>query len=326
MARSIWSGSLSFGLVNVPVKLYSATEQKDIQFHQFREGTGKRVRNMRVVEGTQEEVPYEDVVKGYELKDGKWVMLDKEELESVEPGRSRTIDIEDFVDLDDVDPVYFEKTYYLGPEPDSGADHSYALLLRAMNDTGKVGIARFVMRGKQYLAAIRPRGDVLALETMFFADEVRDPTKAIDHLPTDVDVSKRELEVARKLIDSLSTSWEPDRYEDTYRSRVMDLIKRKGKGEQIEIDEAPEPAPVLDLMAALEASLEERRGRKQGASGRGRHTARADGGRSSKRARHDDVTEELSKEELVERARAAGVRGRSKMSKPELVEAIREAS
>lgn len=326
MARSIWSGSLSFGLVNVPVKLYSATEQKDIHFHQFQEGTGKRVRNMRVVEGTQDEVPYEEVVKGYELKDGKWVMLTKEELDSVDPGRSRTIDIEDFVDLEEVDPVYFEKTYYLGPEDDQGAERPYALLLKAMNDTGKVGIARFVMRGKQYLAAIRPRGNVLALHTMYFADEVRDPAAEIDQLPKKVNVSKRELDVARKLIDSLATDWKPERYEDTYRSLVMDLIKRKGKGEEIEVEEAPEPAPVIDLMAALEASLEERRGRKRGKSGRSRERASSNGAGTKKKARRDDVNEELSKEELVERAREAGVRGRSKMSKHELVEAIREAS
>lgn len=326
MARSIWSDSLSFGLVNVPVKLYSATEQKDIHFHQFQDGTGKRVRNMRVVEGTQDEVPYEEVVKGYELKDGKWVMLTKDELESVEPNGTRTIEIEDFVDLEDVDPVYFEKTYYLGPESDRGADRPYALLLKAMNDTGKVGIARFVMRGKQYLAAIRPRGDVLALETMFFADEVRDPADVVDRLPKGVDLSKRELDVARKLIDSLSSDWEPERYEDTYRSAVMDLIKRKGKGEQIELEEAPEPAPVLDLMEALEASLEGRRSRKQGRPGRSRRAASSDGDRTPKRARRDDVSEDLTKDELVERAREAGVRGRSKMSKHELVEAIHEAS
>jgi DNA end-binding protein Ku len=327
MARSIWSGSLSFGLVNVPVKLYSAIAQKDVHFHQFKAGTNKRVRNERVVEGTNEEVPYEDVVKGYEVRPRKWVMLTKEELEAVEPGRSRTIEIEDFVDLADVDPIYFEKSYYLGPEPDRGAERPYVLLRRAMEEEQRIGIARFVMRSKLYLAAIRPREDVLVLETLYFPDEVRDPAESIENLPKGVRVSPRELEAARRLIESLATDWDPRRYKDTYRERVLDLIEQKAKGKEIQLPEREEPAPVLDLMAALEARLEGKRGgRRRGAAPRASET-RGDGAttRTAKRGRSPSVSPDLPKEELIERARKAGIAGRSKMSKDELVKALRRA-
>ncbi|MEA3214603.1 MAG: end-binding protein Ku, partial [Acidimicrobiia bacterium] len=207
MARSIWSGSLSFGLVNVPVRLYSATQAHDIHFHQFEEGSGRRVRNMRVAEGTKDEVAYEDVVKGYEVGEDQWVMLSQDELDTVEPHKSRTIDIEDFVSLDEIDPIYFERTYYLGPDPDRGAERAYRLLLETLKKTRRVGIGRFVMRGKEYLAAIRPVGDVLALETLYFGDEVRDPRKEIDNLPEEVQPSRRELEVAGQLVESLTTKW-----------------------------------------------------------------------------------------------------------------------
>jgi DNA end-binding protein Ku len=256
MPRSIWSGSLAFGLVNVPISLYSATESKDVHFHQFQKGTDKRVRNMRVVEGTDREVDYEDVVKGYEVAKGKWVMVTPEELEAVQPGRSRTIEIEDFVSLADIDPLYFEKAYYVGPSATAGAEKPYALLLKAMRDSGRVAIARFVMRDKQYLAAIRPVDDVLVLETLYFEDEVRD-AKDLPGVPVKASLSRRELDIAERLVKSLTTTWDPSRYEDTYRERVLDLIKRKGKGEEIELPEREEPGDnVVDLMAALQASLE----------------------------------------------------------------------
>ncbi len=255
MARSIWSGSLAFGLVNVPVSLYSATESKDVHFHQFQRDTNKRVRNMRVVEGTGTEVPYEDIVKGYELSKGKYVMLTPEELATADPGRSRTIDIEDFVSLADIDPVSFEKSYYLAPGRSAGADKPYALLLKAMHDAGKVAIARFVMRDKQYLAAIRPLDHVLVLETLYFDDEVRGP-KDIPGVPVRVSLSDRELEIADRLIDSLTTEWDPSKYSDTHREKVLALVRRKGKGQEIDTSEPePDTAEVLDLMAALEASL-----------------------------------------------------------------------
>ncbi len=255
MARPIWTGSLSFGLVNVPVGIYSAIEQKDIRFHQFQQGTKRRIQNQRVAEGTKKEVPYEKVVKGYEVSKNKWVMVEPEDLEAVEPGPSRTIEIEDFVALEDIDPVYYEKPYYLAPK--SGAEHSYQLLREAMNRADRVGIARFVMRGKQYLAAVRPRGDVLVLETLYFHDEVRDPKKVIADLPAKGRTNARELDIALQLIESLTTTWKPERYEDTYRERVIDMIKRKGKGEEITAPERErEGAEVVDLMEALRESLE----------------------------------------------------------------------
>ena len=262
MARAIWSGTISFGLVNVPVKLYSATESKDIAFHQFQEGTGERIRNKRVAEDSGEEVEYSDIVKGYEVSKGKFVIVTPEELESVDPEQNRTIDIEDFVDLDEIDPIYFEKTYYLGPS-DKPAEKPYELLRAAMQETNKVALARFVMRTKQYLVAVRAKDDLLVLETMFFPDEIRNPTEEIEQLPVKAKLTPREREVATKLIDSLSTTFDPDRYHDTYREAVLELIKRKAKGEEIVVDTPKEQeAEVVDLMAALEASLAATKGKK----------------------------------------------------------------
>jgi DNA end-binding protein Ku len=256
MARSIWSGSLAFGLVNVPVALYSATESKDVHFHQFQRDTGKRVRNMRVVEGTDDEVAYDDIVKGYEVSKGKYVMVTPEELATADPGRSRTIDIEDFVSLADIDPIYFEKSYFVAPGRSAGADKPYGLLLKAMRDSGRVAIGRFVMRDKQYLAAIRPVDDVLVLETLYFGDEVR-AARDLPGVPVKVSLSKRELEIADRLIESLTTDWDPEKYHDTHREEVLELIHRKGEGEEIDTSEPEEPeGEVLDLMAALQASLD----------------------------------------------------------------------
>ncbi len=257
MARAIWSGAISFGLVNVPVKLFSATEAKDVSFHQFQEGTGQRIRYRRVAEESGEEVGFDDIVKGYEIDKGRHVLVTPDELESVDPGRSHTIEIEDFVDLDEIDPVYFEKTYYLAPAKGAGADKSYALLRQAMEDANKVAIARFVLRTKQYLAAVRPARGALVLETMFFADEVRDPAQDIDDLPgDDVELGERELRIAGQLIESLSSDWEPERYHDTYRERVLELIARKAEGDEIVTERAAEDdGKVVDLMAALEASV-----------------------------------------------------------------------
>ena len=264
MPRAIWSGSLGFGLVNVPVKLFTAVEEKGIRFHQFKEGSTHRVRNKRVDEDTGKEVDYDKVVKGYEISKGKYVMLTPEELESVEPGRTRTIEIEDFVDLDDVDPIYFDRTYYLAPDGDA-AKKPYALLLDAMSRTGKVAIARFVMRTKQYLAAVRAGDGVLLLETMHFHDEIR-ATKDLDALPAkSTKVPDKERKIAEQLIRSMATDFDPSRYEDTYRAAVLKLIKRKGKGEEIEVEpRAEEDTKVVDLMAALEASVKEaRKGREK---------------------------------------------------------------
>jgi DNA end-binding protein Ku len=255
MPRAIWSGSISFGLVNVPVKVYSAVSQQDIHFNQFEEGTGARIRYKRVSEKSGKEVPYEKIVKGYEVSKGKFVMITPDELEGFSPRATRTIDIEDFVALDDIDPIYYEHTYYLAPSG-SGADKAYSLLLKAMEQAGKVGIGRVVMRTKQYLAAIRPLDGVLAMSTMLFGDEVVD-RKKIEELPgRKAEVSKKEVDLARQIVESLSTEWDPNKYEDTYREKVLDLINRKAKGEEIVTEEATAESPkVIDLMAALEASL-----------------------------------------------------------------------
>jgi DNA end-binding protein Ku len=307
MARPIWSGAISFGLVTVPVKLFSATSSQTVRFNQFQEGTGERIRYKRVAESSGEEVAYSDIVKGYEVEDDRYVLVTQEELESVEPGRSRTIEIEDFVDLDAIDPITWDKTYYLAPREDAGAEKPYALLRTAMASTKRVGIARFVMRGKQYLATIRPLGDALALETMWFADEIRGLDE-IDNLPVDAEPSERELSTAEQLVESLTVDWEHDRYRDTYRERVLELIKRKAEGERIVVEEEEAPPEVADLMAALERSVEQTAGRRK-------RTERRDGG---------DGLADLSKDELYERASEAGIPGRSKMSKDELVTALRD--
>ena len=255
MARSIWSGAISFGLVNVPIKLYSAVSRKTVRFHQLNGETGNRIQQKRVDPETGEEVGYEQLVKGYELTRDRYVVIQPEELEALDPEKTRTVDIEDFVDLSDIDPIYYDHPYYL--VPDKGAAKAYGLLLNAMKESGKVAIARVVLRSKEQLVAIRPAGDLLMMETMIFADEVVDP-EDLDGLPDakELKASDRELKMAQQLIESLAGDFEPDRYKDEYREKVLDLIERKAQGEEIAVQpEAPKPAKVPDLMAALEASL-----------------------------------------------------------------------
>jgi len=254
MARAIWSGAISFGLVNIPVKLFSAVSKKTVRFHQIDAESGVRVRQKRVGPDG-EEIPYEQIIKGYEIGPDRYVTITPEELDSLSPEKTRTIDIEDFVDLDEIDPIYYDHPYYLAP--DTGAAKAYQLLVDAMEDAGKVAIARVVIRSKENLVAIRPRDGVLAMETMLFADEVV-PTDSLDEMTTDtaVKTSDRELTMARQLIDSLSSDFEPEKYHDEYRERVLDLIERKAQGETIVIEEpTKEPDQVPDLMAALEASI-----------------------------------------------------------------------
>jgi len=226
MARAIWSGVISFGLVSIPVELYSATEAHEPTFHQFEKGTTDRIRYQRVNERTGDEVAYSDIVKGADIGGGNYVVLDQDELDSVAPGRSRLLDIHTFVDLDDIDPIYFNKTYFLGPGNDE-ASKPYALLRDAMADANKAAIATLVMRGKEYLAAIRADGDLLALETLFFADEVREPRAEIGNLPGRVKPSRQETHMARQLIDSMSGPWTPSDYRDTYTDCVNELIEAK---------------------------------------------------------------------------------------------------
>jgi DNA end-binding protein Ku len=259
MPRAIWSGSISFGLVNVPVKLYSAVHPQGLSFHQFQEGTNARVRNKRVSEKTGREVAYEEIVKGYEVEKGHYVMVEPDELAEFNPRATRTIDIEDFVALDEIDPIYYDNTYYLAPEDSEGARKAYGLLLKAMEDQGKVAIGRLVMRNKQYLAAIRPLDKVLAVSTMRFHDEVVAPAD-IEAIPTGRSAPRAqpaEVKMASQIIDSMSREWDPKRYEDTYRVQVLDFLKKKAAGEEIVVEEEPEEqSQVTDLMAALEASLQ----------------------------------------------------------------------
>ena len=269
MPRSIWTGAISFGLVTVPVKLYSAVQRKTVRFHQLNAKTGVRIQQKRVDPTTGDEVPYEDIVKGYELTPDRYVIVEPGELESLDPKKTRTIDIEDFVSLDEVDPIFYDHPYYLAPG--AGGAKPYRLLLDAMRETGKVGIARVVIRSKEQLVAIRPRGDVLAMSTMIFADEVVDPER-IDELPDpdEISASERELDIARQLVDSLAGEFEPGKYRDTYRDEVLALIERKAEGEEIAVQPVTEEpaAPVPDLMAALKASLDQVRSGDGGGNGK----------------------------------------------------------
>jgi DNA end-binding protein Ku len=257
MPRAIWSGAISFGLVNIPVKLYSAVSRKTVRFHQIDAESGQRIRQQRVNPESGDEVPYEQIVKGYEISPDRYVTITPEELEALEPQKTRTIDIEEFVDLEQIDPIYYDHPYYLAP--DKGAGKAYRLLLEAMEQADKVAIARVVIRSKENLVALRSYDGAITMETMLFPDEVV-PPDSIEELASvdgNVKTSKRELDMAKQLIESLSGDFDAERYRDEYRERVLDLIERKAAGETITV-EAPEPErkEVPDLMAALEASIE----------------------------------------------------------------------
>jgi DNA end-binding protein Ku len=257
MARAIWSGAISFGLVNVPIKLYSATSPKTVRFHQLSGKTGARIKQKRVDPTTGDEVAYEDIVKGYELSPDKYVLIEPEELEALDPKATKTIDIEEFVDESDIDPIYYDHSYYIAPT--QGGAKAYRLLLEAMREAEKVAVGRVVIRTRQQLCALRPTGDVMTMSTMLFGDEVVSPDR-IDELDAveEAEASKRELTMAQQLIDSLSADFDPGRFRDEYRDRVLDLIERKAAGEEIAVQpEAEDTAAAPDLMAALEASLAE---------------------------------------------------------------------
>lgn len=257
MPRAIWSGAISFGLVSIPVKLYTAVSPKTVRFNQLDSRTGSRVRQKLVSGADGEEVPRSDIVRGFEVTSGQYVVVTDEELEALDPKASDTIDIEEFVDLADIDPIYYDRAYWLAP---AGATKPYALLARALEEAGKVGIARFVMRQKQYLAAVRSVDGRLVLSTMSWADEVN-PPEGIPELDDvgAVELSERELALAEQLIGSLEAEFRPEKHRDTYRERVLDLIDRKAAGEDAVVAPEAEPsAPVVDLMAALEASVQQR--------------------------------------------------------------------
>ncbi|MBV9941959.1 MAG: Ku protein [Solirubrobacterales bacterium] len=255
MARAIWSGAISFGLVNVPVKLYTATQPKAVRFNQLSGKTGARIRQKRVDPTTDQEVPYEDIVKGYEITADRYVTITNEELEALDPKATKTIDIEEFVDLADIDPIYYDHNYYLAPT--AGGAKAYRLLLDAMRESGKIGIGKVVIRSKQQLCALRPVSDVLALTTMLWGDEVLSPDR-LDEIGDieEAQATDRELRMAEQLIESLSAQFEPEKFHDEYREQVLAMIERKAAGEEIAVQpQAEEPAAAPDLMAALEASL-----------------------------------------------------------------------
>jgi DNA end-binding protein Ku len=350
MARPIWSGVLTFGLVTLPVALYTATEDHTVHFHQLQRGTPDRIRNKRVNERTGKEVDTDRIVKGYELGDGQYVVVEPEELEEIAPGRSKVIDVAGFVDLHRVEPVYFDRTYYVGPRGEEYAK-VYELMRAALERSDKAGIATLTMRGKEYLTALRAQPRVLVLHTLHWADEVRDPADVVDVLPDPrTKAGDKELRTAEQLIDALTIDWDPGEYHDTYEERVKRLVAAKQKGEEVVGEpEPPEATNVIDLMEALSRSVEQSRSRKRGSAGRkqpagqkqrAEQKAAAAGRkqtterkpatrrkRSSERKpatgrKHAEDLASLSKAELYERASAAGVPGRSKMTREQLVEAL----
>jgi DNA end-binding protein Ku len=256
MARAIWSGTISFGLLNVPVRMYSAVARRNIALREIRESDSARIKHRRVAEGTDEEVPYENIVKAYELLPGQYVPLTKDEMAALAPEKTRAIDVQDFVDIEEIDPMYFDSPYYLGPA--EGSEKAYSLLAAAMENSGKAAIARFVFRNKEHLSAIRASDGVLTLTTMRFNDEVVPPSELDDALPDkQPKVAKREREMAEQLIDSLSTEFDPSSYRDEYREQLLALIEQKAEGKEIVAPEAeaPKETKAPDLMAALEESI-----------------------------------------------------------------------
>ena len=256
MPRSIWTGAISFGLVNIPIRLVTAVEDRAVRFRQIRRDDNSRIRHRRVAQADGEEVSQQDIVKGYEIAPDRYVVIDPDELRSLDPASTRMIEIEDFVELADIDPIYYDSSYYLVPQ--DTAAKPYKLLHEAMRRTGKAAVARFVLRSKQYLAILRPLGDAIAVSTVVYHDEVV-PTSRLEGLPgEDLEVSERELAMAEQLVASMTTDWQPEQYEDTYRQKVLELIEQKAEGQDVVVapTEEREAGEVVDLMAALEQSLQ----------------------------------------------------------------------
>jgi DNA end-binding protein Ku len=311
VARPIWSGAINFGLVTIPVELYSATEDHTISFRQFERGTSDRIRYKRINERTGKEVAFSDIVKGADLGGGEYVIIEPDELDAIAPGRSRTIDINTFVEIDDIDPVHFQKTYWLAPAKDEYGK-SYSLLLQAMEKTNRAGIASFVMRGKEYLTAVRAGDGMLVLNTLLFPEDIRDPAKELKSLPEIATARGKELEMATSLIDSMTDEWRPEDYHDTYTQQVEKLIEDKREGKEIVAETEPsEPTKVVDLFEALSKSVE---GRKK----------RRDTPASASKGKEEDL-DSLSKADLDKLARDLDIKGRSKMSRDELSKAVAEA-
>jgi DNA end-binding protein Ku len=303
MPRAIWSGSISFGLLNVPVKLYSAVSKKSVSFRELRESDASRIRHKRVAEADGEEVPYEEIVKGYEIAPEQYVVITRDELEEIDPKKTRAIEIQDFVDLDEIDPIDFDHPYYLGP--DKGAEKPYALLVKAMKDANKVAVARFVLRNKENLAAIRPMDDVLTMATMRFADEVTSPEELDGVIGDKPKLEKRELDMAKQLIGQLASDFKPEKYKDEYREELLNLIERKAQGETVEaVSEEPKPTKAPDLMAALEESLAAVRGEELGGEAKRDGKKRAPAKRSTSKAKRSSSNSKAKSTARSKRSRA----------------------
>jgi len=257
MSRAIWKGSISFGLVNIPIALYAATQREELKFRLLRKSDLSPVNYKRVAEKDGKEVPWDQIVKGYEYEKGKYIVLREEDFQRVDLEAAQTVDIQDFVDLEEIDPMFFYKPYYL--EPQKGGDKAYALLRDALKDSKKIGVAKVVIKTRQYLAGVKPEDGALVLELMHFADELADPAKL--RVPKKVEVGKRELHMAKSLIDSMSSKWNPEKYKDDYREALMEVIEEKVEAGGNEIEEkpkkAPKPTKVIDLVSVLQKSLEQ---------------------------------------------------------------------
>ena len=273
MARAIWKGSISFGLVNIPIALYTATRREELRFRLLRRSDLSPVNYKRVAEKDGKEVPWDQIVKGYEYEKGKYVVLKEEDFQRVDLEATQTVDIQDFVDQEEIDPMFFYKPYYL--EPQKGGDKAYALLRDALKDANKVGVAKVIIKTRQYLAGVKPEDGALVLELMHFADELADPEKL--HLPKKVTVGKREMNMAKSLIDSMSSKWEPEKYKDEYREALMEVIEEKVEAGGKEIEEkprkAPKPTKVIDLVSVLQKSLEQSTGKRKSTTRSGRKKA-----------------------------------------------------
>ncbi|ASU78722.1 Ku protein [Actinopolyspora erythraea] len=320
MPHKIWAGSLKFGLVTIPVGLYSATEDHGLHFNQYERGTHDRVRYRRINERTGRELEGDEVVRGREV-DGTLVTVEQWELDEVAPERSRTIEIEEFVALSEIDPVHFQKAYWVAPDDRRNA-RGYSLLRRAMAETQRVGIANFVFRGKGYLSALRPENDALVLHTLFFPDEIRDPAYVLEHAPGDDSYDSRELRTAGDLIRTMSAPWRPDEHVDTHTARVERLLADKAAGRAPRGEpERPAAPEVGELADALRRSTERAR------AARGSSTRDSDvpGGSGTTAVPDPRPVSTLSREELRRRARELGIRGRSKLSRAQLERAITES-
>ncbi len=309
MPRSLWSGSISFGLVNVPVRLYSAVEEHKLRFHFVHEPDNSPIGYQKICKKEDKPVPDDEIVKAFEYTKGEYVFMEEEDFEAAKVEGYKTIEIVDFVPYEDIDPIFFAHTYYVGP--DRGAEKVYSLLVKAMENSELTGIAKFVMRDRQHLGALRIRDGVITLEQLHFADEIR----PIDEIKASrTRVSKEELQMAERLIESFTAEWKPEKYKDTYRDELCAIIKAKRQGKDVHAAPDVEEEAPTDLMTALRESIERSRG--------GGERTRRNGRRASGNGDLGD----LSKQELDERAKAAGIQGRSKMTKAELVRALRRAA